>query len=55
MPQEAEVAEVLYNRAADKGVDLRVIEADQGLPDSFESCVQRLNCSLARAITDAFL
>lgn len=53
--QQPEVLSVLQRRAADKQVSLRVVKVDQGLPDEFDDPLQRLNCSLARAVTDEFL
>lgn len=55
LPQQTNVSAVLKDRAANKGVNLRVVEADLSLPSVFDDPIQRLNCSLARAVTDAFL
>ncbi|KAH0423726.1 hypothetical protein CcaCcLH18_11977 [Colletotrichum camelliae] len=54
-PQPLNVAKVLTDRAAEKGVQLKFVEADPALPGNFTSHVQRLNCSLARAACDEFL
>jgi folylpolyglutamate synthase len=58
VPQDLAVTEVLQNRAAEKGVELKFIEADPTLPcnaRTLRAPVQRINCSLALALTGAFL
>lgn len=55
VPQQPNVSAILQRRATNKEVALKVIEMDLNLPDEFESDAQRLNCSLARAVVDAFL
>ncbi|KAF3936553.1 hypothetical protein ABW19_dt0202585 [Dactylella cylindrospora] len=57
-PQEPEVAEVLKSRAAEKGVDLRFVDADSSLPPNLgalDAPVQRINSSVAAALAGAFL
>lgn len=53
--QQPNVLRVLKSRAIEKGVELNVVEEDTNLQVEFDDPVQRLNCSLARAATDAFL
>lgn len=55
VPQDDKISAVLERRAADVGVPLHKVEMDPHLPGEFNSDVQRLNCSLARAIADEFL
>lgn len=55
VPQELTVSQVLQKRAAAAQVTLNVVAMDPDLPGEFASDVQRLNCSLARAISDEFL
>lgn len=55
VPQKPHISAVLHRRAIDKEVALKVIDVDPTLPNEFESDAQRLNCSLARAVVDAFL
>ena len=56
--QQSAVAEVLRTRAAEKGVPLKFVDFDSDLPDNAPQLkpeVMRWNCSLARAVSDAFL
>lgn len=53
--QEPKVSAVLHHRATEKGVVLRTVPADPQLSTQFDSSVQQLNCSLARAVADEFL
>jgi len=56
--QDSVAATVLQNRAIEKGVTLRFVNLDRALPYNATKLkleVQRINCSLARAIADAFL
>jgi folylpolyglutamate synthase len=55
LPQEPAVARVLRERAAEKGVSLKFTELDSSLPEQLQPEVQRLNFSLARDVSDAFL
>ncbi|KAH8754628.1 folylpolyglutamate synthase [Diaporthe sp. PMI_573] len=55
VPQEQNVSVILQDRADEKQVSLHFVSDDHNLPGDFESDVQRLNCSLARAISDEFL
>lgn len=55
VPQEPAVSQVLQNRAATAHVSLNIVAMDPDLPGEFPSDVQRLNCSLARAVSDEFL
>jgi len=57
-PQQLMIAEVLQTRAAEKGVALKFVDLDSTLPDNAPQLkpeVLRMNCSLARAVSDAFL
>lgn len=54
-PQAPAVLEVLRRRASAAGVTLKVIDMDPDLPGEFAWDVQRLNCSVARAVSDEFL
>lgn len=53
--QEENVSAVIQSRADEKQVALNFVAEDPNLPGNFDSHVQRLNCSLARAISDEFL
>lgn len=55
VPQEAGVAQVLRDRAAEKGVALKFVEPDPELPVDLRVETQLLNASLAREISIAFL
>ncbi|KAH8747323.1 Mur ligase, partial [Diaporthe sp. PMI_573] len=55
VPQEQNVSAVIQSRADEKQVSLNFVAEDPNLPGDFESHVQRLNCSLARAISDEVL
>lgn len=55
VPQNQSVLDVIHRRAAEKGVSLHEVEAEPHLPGRFDSHVQQLNCSLARAVADSFL
>lgn len=58
-PQESAAAEVLRSRAAEKGVSVRFVAADESLlpagPLQFRPAVQVLNCSVAQAAVQGFL
>ena len=57
-PQSSSIAKVLRSRAAEKEVTLKFVDIDSDLPKDapqLEPEVQRTNCSLARAISNAFL
>lgn len=54
-PQDPSVLDVLRTRASTAGVALNVIDPDPGLQGDFASNIQRLNCSLARTVSDEFL
>jgi len=56
--QVPEVASVLEERAAEKGVELEFVDVDSALPTNaaaLEPRVQRINCSLALAVVRAWL
>ncbi|KAI9726530.1 MAG: hypothetical protein M1834_009017 [Cirrosporium novae-zelandiae] len=57
-PQELAVDKVLRIQAAEKGVELKFVNIDSSLPGDalqLKPEVQRMNCSLAHIISDAFL
>ena len=57
-PQEPAVEAVLRSRAAEKGVQFEVVPVDSSLPlsaNALRAPVQRINCSLAIALVNAFL
>lgn len=57
-PQDPQTEAVLQTRAAEKNVDLTFVPVDTTLPTNSQSLnvpVQRMNCSLAIAISNAFL
>ncbi len=54
-PQEPAVARVLEQRAAEKGVALKFVEVDPDPPGELGADVQKVNFSLARQVSDAFL
>lgn len=53
--QDPEVLTVLEKRAAKKDVQMRIVDINRSLPKVFPSDAMRLNCSLALAVTNAFL
>lgn len=53
--QAPEVLTVLEERAAKQDVQMRIVEINRSLPKVFPSDAMRLNCSLALAVTNAFL
>lgn len=53
--QQQAVAEVLENRAKEKGVSLKFVDIDAALPDVFHSSTQRGNASIAKEVSNAFL
>lgn len=56
--QQSSVVKVLQNRADKKGVALKFVNLDSDLPENAPQLkpeVLRTNCSLARAVSDAFL
>lgn len=55
VPQDPRVHTVLQERAAQKEVQLGIVESDPHLPAVFPSETMRLNCSLALAVTNKFL
>lgn len=55
LPQEPKVAQVLKNRAAEKGVTLKFVGVDRDLPGNLNIKTQLYNASLAREISNAFL
>ena len=57
-PQVPEVEAVLRSRAIDKGVQFEIVPVDLSLPreaNALRPPVQRINCSLAIALVNAFL
>lgn len=57
-PQDPQLATVFQARAAEKGVELTFVPVDMTLPTDSRSLtvpVQKMNCSLAIAISNAFL
>ncbi|KIX96562.1 uncharacterized protein Z520_07828 [Fonsecaea multimorphosa CBS 102226] len=57
-PQEPAVEAVLRSRAAEKGVQFEVVPVNPSLPlnaNALPAQVQRINCSLAIALVNAFL
>jgi len=58
VPQEPHVSKVLRERAIEKSTSLTFVDLDARLPTHIEALqpdVQKLNCSLAIAMVDAFL
>ncbi|PSR84378.1 Mur ligase [Coniella lustricola] len=55
VPQQPKVLSILQGRATDKQLALEVVDIDSRLPIAFSSSVQRSNCSLAKAVANAFL
>jgi folylpolyglutamate synthase len=57
-PQDPQAATVLQNRASEKSVELTFVPVDTTLSTNSQCLnvpVQKMNCSLAIAISDAFL